>query len=169
MRKREKGFAHPVPNQPLLLKKKKRELGYFGEVSANGEVWVPGSRLCHPEVGTASFPWPTGPECSPKTSPAKTPHTGLGVSLVSSRTEIKQVIFSSLAATRPACSIRIIQLPQIPINNAIRIVTSRLPPTYPFLRRSPCPSSSRGEPPAPRISGVIVTPRRANTSLGSVY
>lgn len=57
----------------------------------------------------------------------------LGVSLIDNHIEIKQVIFVSLVAMRPTCSIQIIQLVQIPINNAITTVIFRLPAVHPFL------------------------------------
>lgn len=87
------------------------------------------------------------------------PRTELGVSLISSHIEIKQVIFASLVTTRLACSIQIIQLRQIPINNAIRIVTSRLPTTNPFLHRSPFPSAATASPQHPVVLGVAPSPR----------
>lgn len=53
--------------------------------------------------------------------------------LVDNHIQIKRVIFVSLVATRPTCSIQIIQLVQIPINNAITTVIFRLPAVHSFL------------------------------------
>lgn len=64
----------------------------------------------------------------------------LGVSLINNHIKIKQVIFASLVAMRLACSIQIIQLLQIPINNAITTVKCRLPAIHPFLHRCAYPS-----------------------------
>lgn len=63
-----------------------------------------------------------------------------GVSLINNHIEIKQVIFVSLVAMRPTCSIQIIQLVQIPINNAITTVILRLPAIHPFLHHCAYPS-----------------------------